>query len=94
LIYVIDSSDSERIGLAASELNRILSHPDMQQAVVLIIANKRDVATVSMDHLSDKLGVHSMKRNWAIYPVTAIKDHQSSGLLPAMEWLIDNINQI
>jgi hypothetical protein len=60
----------------------------MQSAVVLIIANKRDIATMNLEQLSVKLGVHSMKRNWAIYPVTAIKDHQSSGLVQAMEWLI------
>lgn len=35
-----------------------------------------------------------MKRNWAIYPVTAIKDHEGSGLVSAMEWLIDNINHV
>lgn len=35
-----------------------------------------------------------MKRNWAIYPVTAIKDHENSGLVPAMEWLIDNVNHV
>jgi len=36
--------------------------------------------------------VHKLQRNWAIYPVTAIKDHESSGLVPAMEWLVDNID--
>ena len=48
LIYVVDSSDSERIDLAASELNRVLSHKDMDNAVVLILANKRDVATFNL----------------------------------------------
>lgn len=48
----MDSSDSERIELAASELSRILSHPDMEQAILLVIANKRDVATMNMEHLS------------------------------------------
>jgi hypothetical protein len=66
----------------------------MQQAVLLVIANKRDVATMNMEHLSEKLDVQGLKRNWAIYPVTAIKDHESSGLVPAMEWLIENVNQV
>lgn len=42
--------------------------------------------------MSDRLGVHKLQRNWAIYPVTAIKDHETSGLVPAMEWLVDNID--
>jgi len=84
----VDSSDSERVEQAAKELQRIITHQDMQNAVVLILANKRDIATINLEQLSIKLGVHSMKRNWAIYPVTAIKDHQNSGLVQAMEWLI------
>ena len=32
-----------------------------------------------------------MKRNWAIYPITATREHKDSGLPEAMEWLIDNI---
>ncbi len=91
---MVDSSDSERIELAASELSRILSHQDMEQAVVLVIANKRDVATMGMEHLSEKLALQGLKRNWAIYPVTAIKDHENSGLVAAMEWLIDNVNHL
>lgn len=92
LIYVVDSSDSERVELAAKELQRIINHEDMQNAVVLILANKRDVATMNLEHLSVKLGVQELHRNWAIYPVTAIKEHDTSGLIPAMEWLIENID--
>lgn len=66
----------------------------MEKAIVLIIANKRDVATVNLETLSERLGVHQLKRNWAIYPVTAIKDHEGSGLVSAMEWLINNINHV
>jgi hypothetical protein len=47
----------------------------MQQAVVLILANKRDVATMNLEDLSVKLKVREFKRNWAIYPVTAVKEH-------------------
>jgi hypothetical protein len=34
--------------LAAKELQRIVCHPDMQDAVVLVLANKRDVATMNL----------------------------------------------
>lgn len=60
----------------------------MKNCVVLILANKRDIATLNLEELSKKLGVSEFKRNWAIYPVTAIKNHQISGLVEAMEWLI------
>ena len=48
LIYVVDSSDSERIELASKEMHRIMSHPDMSEAVILILANKRDSATMNL----------------------------------------------
>lgn len=76
LIYVIDSSDSERVELASKELHRIMGHPDMSEAVVLILANKRDQATMNLEHLREKMAISGLKRNWAIYPITAIKDHK------------------
>lgn len=41
--------------------------------------------------MSEKLSLKSMKRNWAIYPVTAIKEEENN-LDKAMQWLIDNID--
>ena len=34
-----------------------------------------------------------MKRNWAVFPVCAIKD-DSKNLAAAMQWLIDNIDDV
>ena len=77
--------------MAAKELQRIVSHPEMQEAVVLVLANKRDVATMNLEQISEKLGTAKLKRNWAIYPVTAIREQEESGLPAAMQWLIENI---
>ena len=65
-----------------------MSHPDMSEAVILVLANKRDMATMNLEHLREKLSISGMKRNWAIYPITATRDHKESGLPEAMEWLI------
>lgn len=69
-----------------------MSHPDMSSAVVLVLANKRDMATMNLEDMRQKLAINDLKRNWAIYPVTAIKEHSESGLAQAMEWLIHNID--
>lgn len=63
----------------------------MKDSVVLVLANKRDVATMNLEQVSEKLSLNKLGRNWAIYPVTAIKEQKESGLPAAMEWLIDNI---
>jgi hypothetical protein len=46
----------------------------MQDSVILILANKRDVATMNLDFICQKLGIKDLKRNWAIFPVTATKE--------------------
>ena len=51
LIFVVDSSDQERIELSAKELARIVEHESMENCVVLGLANKRDIATMSLDHV-------------------------------------------
>ena len=70
-----------------------MAHPDMADSVVLVLANKRDVATMSLEHISQKLQLQGLKRNWAIYPVCAIKE-EGNNLGAAMEWLIQNIDDI
>ena len=65
----------------------------MQNAVVLVLANKRDVATMNVESLCNKLELNSMKRNWAIFPVCAIKE-EGNNLDAAMQWLINNIDDV
>ena len=65
----------------------------MKDSVVLVLANKRDVATMSIENICSKLQLNEMKRNWAIFPVCAIKE-EGSNLAPAMEWLINNIDDV
>ena len=41
---VVDSTDRERMGHVKSELQKLLSNADVQNAVFLILANKQDLA--------------------------------------------------
>lgn len=43
LIFVIDSSDRERIDEARTELARIIQDREMKDALLLVFANKQDV---------------------------------------------------
>ena len=74
---MVDSSDLERIELSAKELERIVTHDFMSLCVVLVLANKRDVAMMSLEMVCEKMGLRGLKRNWAIFPVTAIKENDS-----------------
>lgn len=44
LIFVIDSSDRARIDEARQELHRIISDREMKESLLLVFANKQDVA--------------------------------------------------
>jgi signal recognition particle receptor subunit beta len=44
LIFVIDSSDRVRIDEARQELHRIINDREMKESLLLVFANKQDVA--------------------------------------------------
>lgn len=44
LIFVIDSSDRDRIDEARQELHRIISDREMKESLLLVFANKQDIA--------------------------------------------------
>lgn len=44
LIFVVDCADRERIDEARTELHRIINDREMREAIILIFANKQDLA--------------------------------------------------
>ncbi|XP_054906154.1 uncharacterized protein LOC129372724 [Poeciliopsis prolifica] len=58
LIFVIDSSDSERIKEAADELHRQLEEDELRDAPVLVFANKQDLPrAMSVDDITQALSL-------------------------------------
>lgn len=43
LIFVIDSSDRQRIDEARQELHRVILDREMKEALLLVFANKQDI---------------------------------------------------
>ena len=41
IIYVVDSSDTERIGTSADEFHAILDEEELKDALILVYANKQ-----------------------------------------------------
>ena len=41
IIYVVDSSDTERIGMSAEEFHAILDEEELKDALILVYANKQ-----------------------------------------------------
>ena len=48
MIYVVDSSDKERVETARDELQKMLSEDELKDAVLLVLANKQDMGVMSV----------------------------------------------
>ena len=61
LIFVVDSNDTDRLGLARDELHRLLCEDELRDSVLLVYANKQDMPqAASVSELQDKLGLSSL----------------------------------
>merc|ERR1711904_344620 len=92
LIFVIDSSDRDRIQDAREELSKMLVDEDMNDAVLLVFANKQDLPNaMSTDDVVEKLGLHSIKgRPWFVQSTCATT---GDGLYEGLDWLSQTISK-
>ncbi|XP_055040791.2 ADP-ribosylation factor 4 isoform X1 [Misgurnus anguillicaudatus] len=92
LIFVVDSSDHERIQEAAEELNWILQDDEMGDVAVLVLANKQDLPkAMTVPELTDRLGLNAFKnRQWFVQPTCAV---QGSGLYEGLDWISDQLSK-
>lgn len=68
LVFVVDSSDRERISEACNELRSILKDPAMLDVPVLVLGNKSDLPeAMDEQELGFRLRLHEIKaKNWSI----------------------------
>ena len=85
LIYVVDSSDKERVEIAREELQKMLSEDELKDAVLLVLANKQDMGVMSVSEVVEKLGLHTLRgREWNIQGTRALT---GDGLSEGFTWL-------
>merc|ERR1739845_102108 len=86
LIFVVDSSDRDRIEDAREEIVKILNEDEMRDAVLLVFANKQDLPNaMPAAELTDKLGLHSLRHmSWYIQSSCATT---GEGLYEGLDWL-------
>ncbi|KAL3586321.1 hypothetical protein D5086_013188 [Populus alba] len=85
IIYVVDSSDTDRLVIAKDEFHAILEEEELRGAVVLIYANKQDLPGALDDAaVTEALELHKIKnRQWAIFKTSAVK---GEGLFEGLDW--------
>ena len=86
LIYVIDSSDRDRIMDAKEELDKMLQEQEMENAALLVLANKQDLPNaMTVAEIVEKLELHNLRRRkWFIQSAVA---PTGDGLYEGLDWL-------
>ncbi|KAL0491224.1 ADP-ribosylation factor [Acrasis kona] len=90
IIYVIDSTDTARIGTAKKELFAMLDEKELKDAILLVFANKQDLPTaMKVEEISEKLSLSKIKnRTWTIFKTSA---QTGEGLKEGLNFLVEKI---
>lgn len=92
VLYVVDSVSKTRFEDTKSTLEKVLRHPDLQGAPVLIFANKQDLAgAVNAEELSEFLDIK--EQNGRLTRVQGISAYEGSGIQEGVLWLVENMKK-
>ena len=86
IIFVVDSKDCDRIDQARQELHRMMNEIELDEAAVLVLANKQDLpGAMNMAEVSDKLGLNQLRQHrWFVQSACATT---GDGLYEGLDWL-------
>lgn len=90
VIFVVDSTDKERIDVASKELHMMLKEEELLDSALLVFANKQDQpGAMTAAQVSQALNLTDLKdRSWSIVASSALK---GEGLSEGLDWLTEVI---
>ena len=91
LVYVVDSSDTERLKEWTEELSTLLQEDDLKDVPLLVFANKQDLglALEAQEVMEETKLEEISDRTWNIQACSAVT---KEGLEEGMEWLVNVIS--
>ncbi len=88
VLYVVDAANQSRFDDAKSALEKVLRHPDLQGAPILIFANKQDLpAAVTAQDFSNYLDLKELNDRPSL--VQAMSAYDGSGIQEGVFWLVE-----
>ena len=92
IIFVVDSTDRDRIEEAKEALQGVLNDELLKGIPLLIYANKQDLnEAMNVTEITEKFGLNAIKnRNWYIQGSCAIT---GDGLHDGLDWLSDKMSK-
>jgi len=94
VIFVVDSNDTARLELVKKELHGILKEEELQNAVLIILANKQDLPNaLPVEGIAKALALDELKDNhkWTVQATVASK---GTGLKEGLTWLAKNMKPL
>lgn len=90
VVWVVDSTDRERMALCKKELDSILQQERLASASLLILANKQDIGgAMESTEIRDILDLDRIqRRHWSIVPCSAAT---RKGVEDGVVWLVNDI---
>ena len=90
IIFVIDSSDRDRIEDSAEELKKLLAEEELKNCVVLVLANKQDLnGALPPNEITEKMAMEQLKGvTWLVQGTSAIN---GQGIKEAFDWLASTL---
>ena len=88
IIFVVDSCDTDRLGIAKQELMAMLEEEELKDTILLVFANKQDAkGALNAQQVSDALGLSDIKtRQWSICETAALSNPAS--LFEGFDWVV------
>ena len=91
IIFVVDSSDIDRIDKAREELQKMLDEKELKGVALLVFAHKKDMELMSLKEISQKLVLDKIKdREWFGIGTSALN---GDGIYEGLEWLSEKMTQ-
>ncbi|XP_053171567.1 ADP-ribosylation factor 4-like [Scomber japonicus] len=92
LIFVVDSTDPERIKEAADELHKMLEDDELRAATLLVFANKQDLPqAMSVSDITEALSLSGVSQPWFVQASSAVS---GTGLAEGLDWLSNQIQPV
>lgn len=95
LLWVVDSSDRERLGDCRAALEDLLTQERLAGASLVILANKQDLeGALTLDKIRGVLRLNEdnpkfRKRHWSVFACSAMT---GEGLVEGMDWIVEDIS--
>lgn len=83
VIFVVDASQD--LAAAKTLLHKVLLEEALDDAKVLIFANKQDLTSVDAGELTERLELFNLVQDWHVQPCVAVNG--GNGLYEGLDWL-------